>query len=95
MGVYWAHNSEDVNVPKEWKLYYLKDDRWNDFKLYVTDFFGVERNMYTVVHPSAKLSCDGLKFVITPINNKSIGILDIDLQVEQLLYILNENNNDK
>ena len=82
MGVYWAHNSEDVNVPKEWKLYYLKDDRWNDFKLYVTDFFGVERNMYTVVHPSAKLSCDGLKLVITPINNKSIGILDIDLQVE-------------
>ena len=60
---------------------YLKDGVWHPFKLYVTDFFGVDKDMYVVVHPEAELICDGLRLNLTPAPYKSVGLLDLDLMV--------------
>ena len=64
------------------KLAYLKNNKWTDLKLYVTDFFGIEKDMYTVIHPSSELICDALRIEIKPIKDKFVGILDLDLRIK-------------
>ena len=83
LGVYWVDDGADIGPPKKWKLSYLKGGEWHPFKLYVTDFFGVDTNRYVVVHPAAPLHCDGLRLEITPQELKAVGLFDIDLQVRQ------------
>lgn len=82
LGVYWADNGIDIEVPKYWKVSYLKNNKWTDLKLYVTDFFGIEKDMYTVIHPSSELICDALRIEIKPMKDKFVGILDLDLRIK-------------
>ena len=81
LGVYWADDNIDVSVPKSWSLSYLKNGIWHPFQLYVTDFFGINKDMYVVVHPSSTLRCDGLRMSIQPQTGKQVGILDMDLDI--------------
>ena len=81
LGVYWADDNINVFVPKSWSLSYLKNGIWHPFELYVTDFFGINKDMYIVVHPSSTLVCDGLRLSIKPQINKQVGILDMDLDI--------------
>ena len=84
LGVYWADDGGDVAVPASWTMDYLKDGEWHPFKLYVTDFFGTDKDMVVVVHPAAELVCDGLRLNITPAPDKAVGLLDLDLMVKSL-----------
>ncbi len=81
LGVYWAEDGGDLAVPEAWTMEALVDGSWKPFKLYVTDFFGVDKDMYVVVHPSEDLICAGLRLTITPEPGKSVGLLDLDLMV--------------
>ena len=81
LGVYWADDNIDVSVPKSWSLSYLKNGMWHPFQLYVTDFVGINKDMYVVVHPSSTLMCDGLRMSIQPQTGKQVGILDMDLDI--------------
>lgn len=82
LGVYWADDGGDVAVPASWNMEFLKDGEWHPFKLYVTDFFGTDKDMVIVVHPAAELICDGLRLNITPAPGKAVGLLDLDLMVK-------------
>ncbi len=82
LGVYWADDGEDVAVPESWTVDYLKDGAWHPFKLYVTDFFGIDKDMVVVVHPAAELVCVGLRLNINPASGKAVGLLDLDLMVK-------------
>jgi len=80
LGVYWAEDdARGIAVPAEWRMEYSDQGEWHDFNLYVTDFFGVDKDMYVVVHPAAELECEGLRLVITPAPGKRVGLLDLDL----------------
>jgi len=80
LGVYWVEDdARGIAVPAEWRMEYCEQGKWHDFDLYVTDFFGVDRDMYVVVHPAAELECEGLRLVITPAPGKRVGLLDLDL----------------
>jgi DUF1680 family protein len=81
LGVYWADDNINVSVPKSWSLSYLKNGMWHPFQLYVTDFFGINKDMYVVVHPSSTLTCEGLRMSIQPQIGKQVGILDMDLDI--------------
>ena len=81
LGVYWVDNEKEVCIPKSWDMEYLKNGEWLPFKLYVTDFFGLDKNMYIVVHPSQDLICEGLRLNIHPQDGKSVGLYDLDLMV--------------
>ena len=54
---------------------------WHPFQLYVTDFFGFNKDMYVVVHPSSTLTCEGLRMSIKPQIGKQVEILDMDLDI--------------
>ncbi|MBC8867800.1 MAG: glycoside hydrolase family 127 protein, partial [Planctomycetes bacterium] len=83
LGVYWVNDDgKGIAVPAEWRMEYLQNGEWHAFDLYVTDFFGVDRDMYVVVHPAAELACEGLRLVITPAPGKRVGLLDLDLVVK-------------
>jgi len=80
LGVYWVEeHAEGIAVPAEWRMEYCDQGEWHAFDLYVTDFFGVDKDMYVVVHPAAELVCEGLRLVITPTPGKRVGLLDLDL----------------
>jgi len=80
LAVYWVNDgSTGIATPEAWCMEYLEDGEWHAFELYVTDFFGVDRDMYVVVHPAAELACDGLRLTITPAPGKRVGLLDLDL----------------
>ena len=55
-----------------------------DFNHFVPgrDFFGIEKDMYTVIHPSSELICDALRIEIKPMKDKFVGILDLDLRIK-------------
>ena len=80
LGVYWAEDAEEgIAIPEAWRMDYLEHGEWHEFELYVTDFFGVDKDAYVVVHPAAPLECEGLRLVITPVSGRRVGLLDIDL----------------
>jgi len=80
LGVYWAEDdARGIAAPEAWRMEYLEQGEWNAFDLYVTDFFGVNTDMYVVVHPAAELECEGLRLTITPVSGKGAGLLDLDL----------------
>jgi uncharacterized protein len=84
LGVYWADNEGDIAIPDAWRMDYLDYGEWHAFQPYVTDFFGVDTDMYVVVHPAAPLECDGLRLVISPAPGKRVGLLDLDLMAGNL-----------
>ncbi len=83
IGVYWVDDSEcDIAVPEAWCMEYLLNGEWHEFKPYITDFYGVDKDMYVVVHPAADLECEGIRLIITPNAGKRVGLLDLDLMIK-------------
>ena len=40
-------------------------------------------NQYNVVHPASELKCDAIRIQMTPQNDACVGILEIDVVLEQ------------
>lgn len=85
VGVYWFDNNKDVRTPAEWSLEILQDGKWLPFELYVTDEYGLRVNQYNVVHPAADLTCEAVRVNMTPQEDSSVGILEIDVVFEDNL----------
>ncbi|MCH2176818.1 MAG: glycoside hydrolase family 127 protein [Lentisphaeria bacterium] len=82
VGVYWFEDDKTtISAPASWTMSYKKDGEWHPFKIYVTDFYGTDVNMYVVVHPETEIICEGLRLELTPQEGKAVGLLDLDLIV--------------
>ena len=84
INVYWYDNNKSVKVPAKWSMEYLKDNTWQKFKIYVTDSYATQKDQYNLVHPAEKLKCEALRINIIPNDGMAIGILDVDIQYEDI-----------
>ena len=82
VGVFWMQDQFDVKFPASWSIEVLQDGEWNSFELYTTDRFDTRANQYNVVHPAAKLLCDGLRILMTPQEDACVGILELQVVFE-------------
>ena len=73
----------DVKFPAQWSLEVLQNGEWKPFELYTTDRYDTRANQYNVVHPAAKLKCDGIRIVMTPKEAACVGILEIQVAFEE------------
>ncbi|MDP6443547.1 MAG: glycoside hydrolase family 127 protein [Pirellulaceae bacterium] len=82
VGVYWMQDRQDVRFPKQWSLEVKQKGEWRPFKLYTTDRYDHRANQYNVVHPAAPLLCDAIRIRMTPQENSSVGILEVQVAFE-------------
>lgn len=80
LSVYWYDDNGGVQIPKSWKLEYKNDGKWNDFPLYVTDEYEVQKNQYNMVHPGKPIITDALRLQIQSRPDAAVGILSIDIE---------------
>jgi hypothetical protein len=83
VGVYWMQDRQDVKFPKEWSLEVEQGGQWKPFELYVTDRYDMRANQYNVVHPAGPLACDAIRIRMTPKENASVGILEVQVAFEK------------
>ena len=84
INIYWYDNNKSIKVPEKWSIEYLKDNTWKKLKIYVTDSYFIQKNQYNLVHPAEKLKCKALRINIIPNDGMAIGILDVDIQYEDI-----------
>lgn len=82
VSVYWYDDDWRVRVPKSWKLETQTGGEWKPFKLYTTAEYGIREDQFNVVHPAAPLECDAIRVHMTPQEESSMGILEIDVDFE-------------
>ena len=82
VGVFWMQDQFDVKFPAQWSLEVLQNGEWKPFELYTTDRYDTRANQYNVVHPAAKLKCDGIRIVMTPKEDACVGILELQVVCE-------------
>ena len=54
IGFFWV-SYDQIDTPVSWRMEYLKAGNWYPFEKYITDVYGVSKDRYNTVHPSAKL----------------------------------------
>lgn len=84
VNMYWYDNNKSVKIPVKWSMEYLKNNKWEKFKIYVTDSYAVEKDQYNVVHPGDVLHCDALRINIDAQTHVAVGILDVDVMYENI-----------
>ena len=77
VSVYWYDDKGGVQRPVEWSMEYFVDGKWNEFKPYITDRFGIELDQFNMVHPNAPIEAEALRLNITPKKESSVGILEL------------------
>ena len=77
VSVYWYDDKGGVQRPVEWSMEYCVDGKWNEFKPYITDRFGIELDQFNMVHPDAAIEAEALRLNITPKKESSVGILEL------------------
>ena len=51
-------------------------------KHYITDSYGLKKDIYNSVRPEKPLQCDGLRLNVLPRQGKCMGILEIQIGFE-------------
>ena len=80
LGLFWVSHNQ-VDVPADWKMEYLRDGRWCTFEKYITDVFGVSKDRFNTIHPAAELTCEGLRINMKAQQGKAVGLFDVELNL--------------
>ncbi|MEC8390680.1 MAG: hypothetical protein VXZ49_08355, partial [Planctomycetota bacterium] len=84
VGVFWMDRWQgDVGLPEKWFLEIEQKGEWLPFQLYTTDRYETRANQFNVVHPAAPLECDAIRIRITPRQETSVGILEVQVVFEK------------
>ncbi len=84
VGIFWMDRWQgDVRFPKEWSLEVEINGEWKPFELYTTDKYDARANQFNVVHPAAPTKCDAIRIHITPQEETAVGIIEVQVQMEQ------------
>jgi DUF1680 family protein len=75
--VYWYEDNGGVRTPKSWNIEYKKQGEWTAYPVYVSDYYGTERNKFNPVHPGEQILTDAIRLNITPKPDFAVGILEI------------------
>ncbi len=84
INIYWYDNNKSVKVPLSWSVEYLKNGKWEKFKVYVTDSYATQKDQYNVLHPAEELKCEVIRIHMKSVDNISVGILDVDIEYENI-----------
>lgn len=80
VSVYWYDDKGGVQRPVEWNMEYFVDGKWQEFKPYITDRFGIELDQFNMVHPASAIEAEALRLHITPKKESSVGILELTVE---------------
>lgn len=80
VSVYWYDDKGGVQRPVEWNMEYFVDGKWQEFKPYITDRFGIELDQFNMVHPASAIEAEALRLHITPKKDSSVGILELTIE---------------
>ena len=84
VGVFWMNRWQgDVRFPKEWSLEIELNGKWKPFELYTTDKYDTRANQFNVVHPAAPTKCEAIRIRMTPREDTSVGILEVQVAFEE------------
>ena len=87
IAIYWYEETEGegekVRLPRNWWVEYRVDNgEWTRMKTYITDDYGLERDKFNVVRPTAPLECDAISIRILPQVGFCMGAHEIQLQFD-------------
>ena len=83
VSVFWMDRWQgDVRFPQKWSLEVEQNGKWQPFNLYTTDRYDTRANQFNVVHPAAPLKCDAIRILMTPKEDTSVGILEVQVAFE-------------
>jgi hypothetical protein len=87
IAVYWYEQTggegEKVRLPRNWWVEYrVGDGDWTKMKKYITDDYGLQRDQFNVVRPTAPLQCDAISIRILPQVGFCMGVHEIQLQLD-------------
>ena len=80
VSVYWYDDQGGVQLPVSWNMEYYAQGAWHPFKLYVTDVYGVQVNQFNMVHPAEPFTTDSIRLNITPREDATVGILEVQIE---------------
>ncbi len=87
IGVFWYEEEggegEKVRLPRNWWVESrVGEGEWSKMKTYITDDYGLDRNKFNVVRPTAPLKCDAISIRILPQVGFCMGVHEIQLQFD-------------
>ena len=85
LGLFWVSHDR-IDVPADWKMEYLQGGTWHTFEKYITDVYGVSKDRFNTIHPTAELTCEGLRINISAQAGKSVGLFDLELNLRQATH---------
>lgn len=80
VSVYWYDDEGGVQLPESWNLEYLHNGKWKNFKLYVTDHYGVLADQFNMVHPAEDIKADAIRLNIKPKAYAAVGVLEVAIE---------------
>ncbi|MBC8871750.1 MAG: glycoside hydrolase family 127 protein [Planctomycetes bacterium] len=87
IAVYWYEEDggegEKVRLPRNWWVEYrVGEGEWTKMKKYITDDYGLDRDKFNVVRPTAPLKCDAISIRILPQVGFCMGVHEVQLQFD-------------
>ena len=80
VSVYWYDDEGGVQLPESWHLEYHANGEWHDFKLYITDLYGIQKDQFNMVHPVEVIKADAIRLNIQPKPHATVGILEVTIE---------------
>ena len=80
VSVYWYDDEGGVQLPESWHLEYHANGEWHDFKLYITDRYGIQKDQFNMVHPVEVIKADAIRLNIQPKPHATVGILEVTIE---------------
>ena len=62
---------------------HVADGEWTRMKKYITDDYGLERDKFNVVRPTASLKCDAISIRILPQVGYCMGVHEIQVDFDE------------
>jgi DUF1680 family protein len=77
--IYWVDDDKSIRVPASWSMELKVNGQWEDYGKYLTDEYGVEKNMFNAVTPNTVKTAEGLRVLMQPRTNSAVGIYEIKI----------------
>jgi DUF1680 family protein len=77
--IYWVDDDKAIRVPASWSMELKVNGQWEDYGKYLTDEYGVEKNMFNAVMPNTVKTAEGLRVLMQPRTNSAVGIYEIKI----------------
>jgi DUF1680 family protein len=77
--VYWVDDGRDTSVPASWSLERKVKGKWEDYGKYITDEYGVDKNVFNTVMCNEIKECEGLRINMQAQPGRALGIFELKI----------------